>query len=91
LGPSPLLSHKLATLVLAFGFAYGFGYVGIILSPVHSCLVLSNRYFGTSLSESIIRMILPSLDNFAATKTPRHKKTNSKWKSAYVSNEMLSL
>jgi integral membrane protein (TIGR00529 family) len=57
LGATPLLSEKLATLVLA----YGFGYVGIILSPVHTCLVLSNKYFNTSLAQSIFKMIPPSL------------------------------
>jgi len=57
MGPSPKLSEKLATLVLA----YGFGYAGIILSPVHTCLIMTNEYFKTSLAKSIGRMILPTM------------------------------
>ena len=44
----------LATLALAFGF----GYAGMMLSPVHLCLVLTRNYFDASLL-AIYRLILP--------------------------------
>ncbi len=44
----------LATLVLA----YGFGYMGMMLSPVHLCLLVTRDYFGSSL-KGIYRHILP--------------------------------
>ena len=44
----------LATLVLA----YGFGYMGMMLSPVHLCLLVTRDYFGSSL-KGIYLNILP--------------------------------
>ena len=44
----------LATLVLA----YGFGYVGMMLSPVHLCLLMTRDYFATTLG-SVMRHIWP--------------------------------
>ncbi|HAK95271.1 MAG TPA: hypothetical protein DCM87_09775 [Planctomycetes bacterium] len=44
----------LATLVLA----YGFGYIGMMYSPVHLCLLVTNQYFGASL-RGVLRMLLP--------------------------------
>ena len=44
----------LATLVLA----YGFGYAGMILSPVHLCLLVTKDYFTASLM-AIYRQIFP--------------------------------
>jgi integral membrane protein (TIGR00529 family) len=49
LGPQPALGPLLATTVLA----YGFGYMGELLSPVHVCLVFSVDYFKTRLLRSI--------------------------------------
>lgn len=46
----------LATLV----FAYGFGYMGMILSPVHLCLLVTKEYFTASLM-AIYRQILPCI------------------------------
>ena len=43
-----------STLVLA----YGFGYAGMILSPVHLCLLVTKDYFGASL-RSVYRHVLP--------------------------------
>ena len=42
-------------LALACGFA------GVILSPLHLCLLLSNQYFGTTLGAVYKRLWLPSL------------------------------
>jgi hypothetical protein len=44
----------LAALVLAFGF----GYAGMMLSPVHLCLVVTREYFASSY-RSVYRLILP--------------------------------
>jgi hypothetical protein len=45
LGDSPSTSALLATTVLA----YGFGYVGMLLSPVHVCLVVTAEHFKTGV------------------------------------------
>jgi hypothetical protein len=42
-------------------FAYGCGYVGMILSPVHVCLVVTNEYFKTRLFSSYRYIVLPAL------------------------------
>lgn len=44
----------LATLVLG----YGFGYVGLLLSPVHLCLLVTRDYFSARLSK-VYRQLLP--------------------------------
>lgn len=44
----------LATLVLA----YGFGYMGMMLSPIHLCLLVTREYFGTTLS-AMYRQTMP--------------------------------
>jgi hypothetical protein len=43
------------TLVLAFAA----GYCGTLLSPVHSCLVMSTKYFDSDLATPIRRMLVP--------------------------------
>jgi hypothetical protein len=53
LGPQPALGRLLATTVLA----YGFGYMGELLSPVHVCLVLGAQYFRTRLLRSLLSMV----------------------------------
>jgi hypothetical protein len=50
-------AQTLATAVLA----YGSGYVALLLSPIHVCLVVTNEHFGTGMIASIRRMLLPSL------------------------------
>ncbi|GAH55733.1 unnamed protein product, partial [marine sediment metagenome] len=40
--------------------AYTSGYVGVLLSPVHLCLILSAEYFKASLAK-VYRYILPPL------------------------------
>ena len=42
----------------ALTLAYGCGYMGMMLSPVHLCLLVTKDYFGSSLC-SIYRIILP--------------------------------
>ena len=57
IGNTPALKEILATTVLA----YTAGYMGLMLSPVHVCLIVTNEYFKTSLTGSIIRLLKPAL------------------------------
>ncbi len=41
--------------------AIGSGFIGVLLSPLHICLPLSNQYFGTSLTAVYKHLWLPSL------------------------------
>jgi hypothetical protein len=43
--------------VIALAFAAGF--CGMLMSPLHSCLVVSTRYFNADLMSPIRRMIVP--------------------------------
>ena len=49
--------HPLPVMVLAFAA----GYCGTLMSPVHSCLVMSTKYFEADLVKPIRRMIVPCL------------------------------
>jgi integral membrane protein (TIGR00529 family) len=53
LGQEPALGRLLATTVLA----YGFGYMGEILSPVHVCLVLGVQYFRTRPLRILLNLV----------------------------------
>lgn len=55
LGKNP----ELGTLLSATVLAYGCGYMGMILSPVHICLVVTNEYFQTRLSQSLVSLLKP--------------------------------
>ncbi|NLW55910.1 MAG: DUF401 family protein [Firmicutes bacterium] len=57
LGPDPTLAQMLATLALS----YGFGLMGIMLSPVHICLLVSNEYFEAKLSSSLRFLLKPAV------------------------------
>jgi uncharacterized protein len=46
-------------------FAYGCGYVGMILSPVHVCLVVTNEYFKTGLFSTYRYIVVPALIVFS--------------------------
>lgn len=52
LGADPSLREVMAAVVLA----YGAGYVGLLLSPVHFCLIQTNLHFKTGLGSSITRL-----------------------------------
>ncbi|TSA56868.1 MAG: DUF401 family protein [Planctomycetaceae bacterium] len=41
--------------------AIGSGFIGVLLSPLHICLLLSNQYFGTTLIPVYKHLWLPSL------------------------------
>ena len=57
LGPSPEPGLLLSMTVVA----YASGYIGIMLSPVHVCLIVTNEYFKTSLSKTLYMLIPPCL------------------------------
>lgn len=57
LGQDPQLGELLAVNVLAFGF----GYMGMILSPVHVCLIVSNQHFKTRVAASLRGLLLPAI------------------------------
>jgi Uncharacterized conserved protein len=46
-------------------FAYGCGYIGMILSPLHVCLVVTNEYFKTGLFSMYRYIVVPALIVFA--------------------------
>lgn len=46
--------------VAALVLAYGFGYMGMMLSPVHLCLLVTRDYFASSLG-AVYRQILPCI------------------------------
>lgn len=54
-GPS---QHDLySTIVLG----YASGYIGMMLSPIHVCLIVTNEYFKTGLLESLAGLLKPAL------------------------------
>lgn len=54
---NPAPGHVMSYVVLAFGF----GYIGMMLSPVHVCFVVSNEYFKTPLMKAYQRIGLPAV------------------------------
>ena len=57
LGPDPTTIE----IMQIMPFAYGLGYLGMILSPVHVCLVVTNSHFKTGLGASIRSLFKPVL------------------------------
>jgi uncharacterized protein len=57
LGPDPTALQ----LMQVMPFAYGIGYMGMMLSPVHVCLVVTNSHFKTGLGASLKGMLKPVL------------------------------
>jgi hypothetical protein len=39
--------------------AFAGGFMGVMASPVHLCLVLTKEYFGASLGKTLTLLILP--------------------------------
>jgi len=56
LGPHPTLAEMLSTVVLA----YGCGYLGMMITPMHVCLVVTNAHFRTSLYRSLAGIARPA-------------------------------
>jgi len=57
LGADPTVGEVVYTTVLA----YGFGYMGMLISPVHVCLVVTCEYFKTDVMPNILGMLKPAL------------------------------
>ena len=55
LGQDPSAGAVISTTVLAFGF----GYAGMMLSPVHICFVVTCQYFGTTIFKSYRYLLGP--------------------------------
>jgi hypothetical protein len=55
-GADPDTATRLSTAALAFGF----GYVGQLLSPVHVCLVVTSEHFKTEVLHNTIGLLKPS-------------------------------
>ncbi|MDA3937746.1 MAG: DUF401 family protein [Spirochaetia bacterium] len=53
LGRDPALYQILSTVSLAFSF----GFMGVMMSPVHICLIVTNEHFKTSLAKSLISLL----------------------------------
>ena len=53
LGTDPALYQILSTVSLAFSF----GFMGVMMSPVHICLIVTNEHFKTSLAKSLTSLI----------------------------------
>lgn len=43
------------------------GFLGVLMSPLHLCLLLSNKYFGTNLSDVYRLLLLPCICFFLAS------------------------
>jgi len=56
LGQDPSPGMLMTTTVLAFGF----GYMGMLLSPVHVCLILTSEHFDTQVLRNTVGMIKPA-------------------------------
>jgi hypothetical protein len=47
--------------------AYGFGYMGMLLSPVHVCLIVTSAHFHTSVLRNVAGLLAPAAVMLAAT------------------------
>lgn len=55
IGSDPTPAYLYGSIVLA----YGSGYAGMLFSPVHICLIVTNEHFKTSLFDSLKRLAAP--------------------------------
>jgi len=55
-GDGALVSHTMAYVVLG----YAFGYMGMMLSPVHICFLVTNEHFKTPMVQAYKKLVLPS-------------------------------
>lgn len=55
--PDISLNAKMVYITLAWGA----GYAGMILSPVHVCLIVSSSYFKSNMTASLVKIIPPAL------------------------------
>ena len=57
LGEDPAAGQVFAATLLAMGF----GFMGMLLSPVHICLIVSSRHFNTRVLPNAIGMLKPAI------------------------------
>ncbi len=57
LGASPSTGDLYSYTVIG----YAFGYIGMMLSPVHVCHMVTNEFFKTDLGRSMARLVKPSM------------------------------
>jgi integral membrane protein (TIGR00529 family) len=50
----------LSTVAATTSFAYAFGYMGMMLSPIHICFVVTNEYFNTRLARAYRYVLGPA-------------------------------
>ncbi|MCD6416422.1 MAG: DUF401 family protein [Planctomycetes bacterium] len=55
IGQDATMGVRLSTVTLA----YGFGYMGMLISPVHVCLVVTSKYFETDMVRNIAALAKP--------------------------------
>ncbi|NLM37481.1 MAG: DUF401 family protein [Firmicutes bacterium] len=63
LGAEPSFGALFSAVVLA----QGFGMTGMLLSPVHICLLVSNEYFKTELTPTLAKLFKPGLSVLVGT------------------------
>lgn len=56
-GTGASVPHTMAYVVLG----YGFGYMGMMLSPVHICFLVTNEHFGVTMFQAYRKIIWPAL------------------------------
>jgi len=56
-GENPTVAHTMSCVVMG----YAFGYIGMMLSPIHICLLVSKEYFNASLSMVYKKIIMPAV------------------------------
>ncbi|MBN1902880.1 DUF401 family protein [Candidatus Sumerlaeota bacterium] len=56
-GENPSASQVMSYVVIA----YGFGYIGMMMSPVHVCFVVTNEYFKTRITQAYRKLWGPML------------------------------
>ncbi|GAM09794.1 hypothetical protein OR1_02075 [Geobacter sp. OR-1] len=66
----PLLAAKGPAIPALTAIAFGSGFCGVMLSPLHLCLVLSGEYFNADFGKVYRRLLLPSALVLAAGLTP---------------------
>ena len=65
----PLMGSGTPSLGL-LALAFGSGFAGVMLSPVHLCLVLSREYFNADMAKVYRRLLIPSALVLAAAAMP---------------------
>jgi hypothetical protein len=57
----PLLQSGAVTMRAGMLLAFAGGFMGVMASPVHLCLVLTSQYFQSSIGKTLRRLVFPIL------------------------------